>query len=233
MLLSKANLMVAKVASENHKDYGLNAVRINADGSTVATNQDVFGIVSPLPQTRFSFPALDKIPVSPPATGVSIPLHLVKDIIKSLPKDKRPQMQLVQMLQATHPTIESEFATLKEEGGIKTTSGLNKQEGFPPWKEIASNLRQNVVTRVCVKRKSLKQLLEFIEAACPDVGEEDAVYIEITNGPNGQGMVLRAMNRKTEQRVIGLCVPFKWQPLPTDTWEREVFGISIAKRIQK
>ena len=220
MLFSRANLMVVQVASEHASDLGINAVRLNSDGSTTATDGKVMMSVGPMDATRVHFPEMPQ--GSPGEKGLSVPLELIEDTIKNLPKDKRVSLQIAAMSPIDH-SGEVEMVTV-DMHGKKKVSRRPKREPFPPWKEHLRKLRGTVGTKVCVNRKSLIHLLQALEEACPDKGNENPIYIEINS--EGAGLVLRCVNVETGQHATGGITRYNTREwLPMDMWEREVFAV--------
>ena len=229
MLFSKANLMVGKVASQNATDLGINCIRLNADGSSVASNGKVLMAVGPVEEEKVHFP--DVGPQATPGNqGVSVPLDLLEKTVKNLPKDKRTSLQHVAMTQARDPRkIEFTTTDMRHEQRV---AGMPKTDPFPEWKGILQRVRGNsdVCLRVCLNRQSVIDLLHALEEACPDRGGENPVYLEIH--PEGKGMILRCINRETGQRAIGGITAYNTngQWLPADSWETGVLQVQ-AKRI--
>jgi hypothetical protein len=220
--------MVSKAASANQADVGLNCVRFNPDGSTVATNGKVIMAVGPVDEEKVHFPDVGE-QTTPPAQGVSIPLDLLDKAIKNLPKDKRPQLQNVAMTINRDPRkIELTTYDMRHEQRV---AGLPKQEPFPEWKGILRKLRGGSEgrVRVCLNRKTLIELLQALEDACPDKGGENPIYLEFN--PDGNGIVLRCVNRETGQRAIGAATTYNTggQWLPSDAWEQGVFQTEVKK----
>lgn len=227
MLLSKSNLTVAKVASQSANDVGINCIRLNPDGSTVATNGKVVMAVGPVDTSKVHFPDVGT-QVSPRNSGESIPLDMVEDVVRNLPKDKQMSLQHVAMTEPRDPR-KVEFTT-SDRRTAKRVEGMPKQEPFPNWKGIFKKLRgTSAPLRVCLNRKSLIELLTALESACPDKGGENPIFLEVSQ--DGSGMVLRCTNRETGQHSVGGITAYntggQWM-LP-DSWERTIFETQVKK----
>lgn len=226
MLFSKSNLMVGQVASTNINDTGINCIHLNPDGSTAATNGKVVMAVSPVDAKRVHFPDVGE-QATPGPNGVSIPLDLLDRAIKNLPKDKRVSLQNVAMTKNRDPRkVELTCTDMRHEQRV---AGQPKSEPFPLWKQVMRRVRGTGGVKICLNRKDLIQLLTALEAAAPDKGGENPVYIEIN--PSCVGMVLRCVNRETGQRAVGAITAYNTggQWLPTDEWEKDVFQTEVKK----
>lgn len=226
MLLSKANLEVIKVASGNTEDVGINCIRVNIDGSTVATNGKVIMAVSPVDPTRIHFPDVGEQvePANYSASGIGIPLETVEKILKNIPKDKRPALQHVALCK-DRESRKVKFTTT-DMTHEQSLSVYPKNDPFPEWEGIFARIRGENGIKLCLNRKDLIELLVAMEAASPDRGGTSPVWIEIS--PEGKGMVIRCENRETGQRAIGVMTSLdtRGQWLPTDSWERSVLGLA-------
>ena len=100
MLYSKANLYVAKVASKDTIDRGLHGVRLEADGSTVASNGRIVMAVSPVDPERASFPPEAGDLIDPGGDGMVIPVDAIEKTLKNISRDKRLALQYVGMTKA-------------------------------------------------------------------------------------------------------------------------------------
>lgn len=221
MIFSKANLMVGDVASRSELDRVLNCIRLNRDGSTVASNGKVIMAVGPLEEGRVHFPDVGPL-TTPPPEGVSVPLDLLDKVVKNLPKT----FQNVAMTQSRDPKkIQLTVTDTRQEQHI---AGYPKIEPFPAWQAMLRKVRGEGGTRVCVNRKTLIDTLQALEAACPDKGGENPVFIEIN--PESTGLLLRCVNRETQQRAIAGLTAYKTrdQWLPSDKWEQSVFQVQTA-----
>ena len=224
MLFSKSNLMVGKVASTNVADLGLNCIRLNSDGSTVAANGKVIMAVGPVDEKRTHFPDVGE-QTTPGEKGVSVPLDLMEKVVKNLPRDKNPRTQTVAM---TKPKDARKIElTTTDMRHVQRVEGYPKQESFPDWKGVLRKVRSTNPQRVCLNRKDLIDLLAAMESACPDRGGENPVFLEIN--PDGTGMVVRCVNRETGQRAVGGITAYNtgghW--LPSDEWEKKVFDVQV------
>jgi hypothetical protein len=217
MLYSKANLMVARVASTNPYDGALNGVVLDGDGSTVAGNGNIFLAVAPA-QVGLYFP--DVGPMAKIGKGVVIPPELAIKAAKIIPKDKQISLQHVAMTEAKDGRS-VEFTSVDRAGGKECASLPPKRESVYDWRAIARKARSDSPLRVCVSRRGLIDMLQALEAAAPD-GGDSPLYLEI-----GDGIIARATCKSTGQRVMGFAAAHKidaeqW-PVP-DAWERSVMA---------
>ncbi len=239
MLLSKANIMVEGIAASTDADPELNCVHIAGDGTTVAANGRMMMAVEPVPKDSF-FPIEDQD--EPPDEGVSIPLHLVEQVRKNLPRDKRPVMQQAAITKCSEDRIEITTISKTDQ---RTVSGRPLLQQFPRWREVFAEARRSARrTRVCVSRKDLMQMLEAHDKACVDPSGKNVVFMEI--GGECDPMLLRSVNLATGQHAVGIVNPMDtgggW--IKEDPWETELYGaevedgddlpaVSMRKRINK
>lgn len=227
--LSKANLMVAQVASGDPFDRGMNAVHVEANGATVATNGKVVMAVGPVREESLRFPEVGEL-ATVPASGLQLPVDLVTEALKNLPKDdKRPALQHV-ALTAGPGTAGGrvEFTAVTAGGRERRVADFPKREPFIDWKSIARNAKAEGEVRLCVNRQDLIDLLKALEAACPDRAGDNPVYLEVSP----KGMLLRCQTRETGQHALGVMRGYEtgeaW--LERDEWEGEVLGTGPAAR---
>ena len=218
-LYSKYNLAVVGVASRDSKDVALNRVHFAADGSTVASNGRALLAISPPQASKArSFPEVESDNAEPPEDGVGLSLDDVNRIKRTLPTDRRPSLQYVQMTRCKPTEVE-----------MMTTDGKTKQKvagqpargKFPRWKGILARARRKATkARICVDRQSLVQALQAIDKACPDRGGFNPVFVEV--GGMEDSVVLRSHNYESGQTAVGIVTPLSvvdW--LDESKWERE------------
>ncbi len=229
MLYSKANLQVAAVASKNPFDGALNGVQFDADGSTAACDGASLVAVGPAkPETHF--PDVGKR-ATPGHVGVVLKPDFVAEVETIIPKDKRVSLQHVAMTVGADPT-KTEFTTIDKSGRVRRVAEHPKKDRVFDWRSVVKKALTpkagGSVTRVCVGRKALLEVLKTMCDACPD-NTDAAVFIEI-----GSGMVLRAVNRETGQRVVGVAsarVSGEGWP-EKDVWEKG-FEPGVQKTLRR
>ena len=230
-LYSKANLVVANVASKDPMDRALNGVLLDADGSTVGGNPSMFLAVGPVDEGR---PPAAQFPDVGPRVkpgdvlgsggGAVVSVEVVQEAMRNLPKDgaKRPALQHAALTRAANPA-KVELTTTSVTGRERRVADYPRRERYVDWRAVVrrANSSDAGVIRVAVPLRKMIDLLRAVEAACPDKGREAPVFLEI-----GRGVVVRAQNYETGQRVVGVMERFRsgggW--LPRDEWERSVFG---------
>lgn len=224
MLLSRGNLAVAKVASQNPLDMGINCIHVAKDGTTVGTNGKVMMAVGPVDENKIHFPEVGER-YFPGEKGIGLPLDLVDKAVKNLPKDKRAALQHVAMTDHRDPRkVELTCTDMRHEQRV---SGNPKEEPFPDWRATVRHVRGSGGMKVCVNRDDLIDVLEALREACPNQGGGNPVFLEIHQ--DGLGMAIRCANRETGQRAVGAINAYKTdgQWLPCDEWERGVFDVQV------
>jgi len=225
MLFSKANLTVRQVAATNPQDRTLNCVHFSADGATVASNGRTLLAVGPVDESRVHFPPVEGN-ANPPAIGISVPLDIVADAVSNLPKDKKTSLQNVKLTGCTLDRVEFTTSNLTKE---KRVAGQPIRERFPEWAAIIRKAKTNASSgRIVLPRKDFITLLAAMDDAADD-GEEGAVFIEF--GTENSGLVLRSINPKTGQDIIGLAIPMKtggsW--VQGTSWIKKILGLIVNK----
>jgi hypothetical protein len=220
MLYSRANLLVARVASDNPYDGALHGVALERDGGTVASNGRVILAVGPA-GAGVQFPDVGER--ASVGEGVVLRPELVEEALKIIPKDKRLSLQHVALTVARDPS-KVEFCTIDKAGKERRIADLPKKERFPDWRKVAAKARGSVPkAKVCLARRDLVLLLRTMEEAAPDAGNDAKVFLEV--GGEGGGLVLRTVNRATGQHVLGVASGVRLEGgawLPCDTWEGDV-----------
>jgi len=242
MIVSKPNLQVIAVASKDEFDQGLNGLRLEPDGTTVGGNSSREGVtmmaVSPAIRGKARIPSVGE-EAEIPASGLVLDLSLVEDVIKNMPKVKRPELQYAVMTKH-QDARRCEFTTndMRKE---KKVSDIPKMVGYPDWRKVLQQVvagpngegagDEESVARVCVNRKYLINLLKALEASCPDKGDYNPVWIEL--GKGGSGLMLRCVNWTTGQRAIGFIQAFTSREgwLEWSDWERKLWG--VVKKVKK
>ena len=231
-LLSKANLAVRALASQDPRDPMLNCVYITQDGATVACNGRVMMVVGPVNEEQVNFPEVDGGRAKVPTGGICAPLDIILDALHNLPKDKRLSLQHLALTKCSGGKLE--FTTVSERKE-RRVSGPEMENRFPAWMDILRGAKQDTTAgRVCLNRKDLINLLLAMEEACPDPGESP-IFIEF--GGEQDGLLLQSINFETGQRGIGYLMPLDthgtW--LKPDTWVDKLFRIvrRVVKRITR
>lgn len=224
MLLSKANITVEGIAATTDADPPLNCIHIAKDGTTVAANGRMMMAVEPVAENSF-FPIEERAEL--PEEGVSVPLHLIAQLRKNLPRDKRPVMQQAAVTKCTREKIE--MTTISKTEERKVAGRLLTQE-FPRWRGVFAETRRRARrTRVCVSRKDLMQMLEAHDKACVDPSGKNVVFMEI--GGEQDPMLLRSVNLATGQHAVGIVNPIDtggmW--IDEDPWETELYASEVEE----
>ena len=230
-LLSKANLQVAKVAAADKEDAELAQVWVEEDGSTVASNGAAMMVVEPLRGVPPGLPDMGDVPVAD--GGVGLPLGLVVEVQKNLPKGNLA-LELgfvaIKECEGRGGKIELACTDLRVE---KKAVGHCSRKRFPEWKHVIRGAAREASkgVKVCVDRRSLIKLLQAMESACVD--PDHAVFMEIPE--NGGGLILRAASLNTRQRAIGYLMPLNIgdQWLPRSKWEKKLFRRSAKRTLKK
>jgi hypothetical protein len=166
------------------------------------------------------FPVEDRAEV--PEEGVCIPLHLVEQLRKILPSDKRAVMQQAAVTECERDRIEMTTISKTE---MRRVAGRPLSTRFPKWREIFSEARrQTKRTRVCVSRKDLTDMLKAFDKACSDPSGKKLVFLEL--GGERDPILMRGWNLETGQHAVGVVNPIdtggEW--MSEDDWERDLYA---------
>lgn len=224
MLLSKANIMVEGIAAGSEGDPELQCVHLAGDGTTIAANGRMIMAVEPVAEGSF-FPIGEEEQAEPPPEGVSLPLHIISQLRKILPRDKKAVMQQAALTVCTDEKVELTTISKTEE---RKVAGRPLNMGFPKWREVFAESRARATkTRVCVRRKDLMELLTALDKSCEDPSGKNVVFMEV-GGPEDP-LLLRGLNLATGQHVIGVVNPMntqgKW--ISEDPWEKELYATEV------
>ena len=213
------------MAWKDKRDLELHQVRVEPDGSTVASDGNVMLAVSPVKGYPRGLPEMpDEKKVE---DGVGIPIEIVTEALKNIPKGSLG----FELGYAVVTKCEGEGAA----GTIElTTTDLNKRlkvEGpiarklFPEWKGVMRKAKDRKARRIAVNRKSLIVLLEAMDVACPD--PNGVVFMELSENEE-VGILFRAEAADTKQRAVGYIMPLDTQGewLKMSKWEKRLFGKS-------
>jgi hypothetical protein len=159
--------------------------------------------------------------------GVTLEIDIVEQALKNIPGSK-PQSQFVGMTKNQGGKVELTSTDLRKEQRV---AGRKKRDPFPDWASVLREAATNAdVTRVCLDRRRLQALLKAVDDASGRADQEAVVYIEV--GGDTDAVLLRAENRVTGQRVVGMMSPMqtrgKW--LRPSAWERRVLGRGPKKK---
>lgn len=232
-LLSKVNMQTVAVVSGDNFDRGLCGVRIEPDGSTVASNGRMIMAVSPSPQNVPFSDVGERQPIPP--QGIVLEAEHVKEALRNLPKDTKGRGQFAALVRPTAGGAgKVGLATVGLDGTERVVRKKVRTDGYPDWKKSLQKAYNGGRTkdpmtgedrkqvRCCVNRKDLIDLLTAMDKACPDRGAEDPIFIEF-----GNGIVLRAGARDTGQHVIGSLNAYntRGEWLEYDAFEKETLGV--------
>jgi hypothetical protein len=234
--LSRANLIVAEIASADKTEPAIHRLHVEADGSTAAagTAARAVMVVSPVdPPRAAQFPAVEVEEAAPGPGGVGVSLPVARKARMSIPLEKRDALHYVQITRCD----EREIEMMATDGQQKwKTAGAPMRGRFPRWREAVARARSRARTRVCFDARVLMQALAAFLKACPDRGNRNPVFMEV--GDSHDPILLRGLSQESNQSVVALVKPLNtdgyW--LPESDWERGVGGVGgveIIKRERK
>jgi hypothetical protein len=120
------------------------------------------------------------------------------------------------------------FGWVDIKGDPSLSATKPKEQPYPDYKAVASDIAKGVESRICVNRKDLLKLLQVIDIACPDKSGMSPVFIEA--GP--KGLLVRALNSETGQRAIGAIRVYdtRGQWMIYSAWERLLLNVKAVVR---
>jgi hypothetical protein len=219
MRITRANLLVKEVASTDKNDPAISGVHVAQDGTTVSANGRMLMAVEPVQGLPFP-----DVGVEPKIgkEGITIPLNVVDKALSNLPKDKRAAMQQAAITKATSSAVQLTTIGKSQEDRV---TGRPLPHRFPEWEGVLAEARKRAkVTRVCINRRDLIDLLSAMDKACPDPGNRNAIFLEL--GGERDPLLVRAMNLQTGQHAVGLMSPLDTdgQWMPESDWETEILS---------
>ena len=233
MIFSKANLRVGAVASKDAMDRGLHGVRLEEDGSTVAMNGRVLMAVGPADSTKAMFPEKAAEQITTGREGLLLPIDFLEKVVRGMAKSTKPMLQYV-ALSRVKDMGRIGMTSVNERGDSTTHACLPKHEPFPDWRKIVRGLvrRCRGGHRICLNRQDLIDLLKALEQACPNKGDANPVFMELSN--EGDGAVLRCKNHETGQHAIGVINAYDTRGhwMERDQWERRTFAEMMKRKIR-
>jgi len=242
-VLSRANLVVGKVAHRDAAEGDLHQVWIGPDGETAASDGGVLVVVEPISGRPGVIPEKDgehgaeAMLRARGAAGVGVLPEVIEAALKNVPRGALRELGYAVMtklvVEGGGEGIELTSTDLRKD--LKVEGGLARR-GFPEWRGIFRRFfgwkRRR---RICVDWRSLRRLLDVIESACKD--PQYALFLEVGVGGNTQdgcppGLVVRAVNHETGQRVCAYLTELDvrggggW--LPLSPWEQK--SVKPAKK---
>ena len=216
MLVSKSALQVVGLTVADKQIPVLDTVRIEADGTVVGSNREVVLCVSPVKAEVEA-----KLPLkSKGDTAVTLSSDTVRDAIKYIGVDKKFEG----LLEHCDVSVADGNAVLTMYDGKRTKALQAKPypKDYYDYKDLLRTVNaKGIKARVLLNRKRLTLMLETLNRVCQDGSDFAFLFAEFTNDGD---MVVKSINRKTGQRVLGVVrgVPVKsvdTQWLASDPWQ--------------
>ena len=218
MIYSGSNMAVVSVASKDKNDRKLNAVRFEADGTTVAGRGRVILAVGPV-KPGAKVEGLDGDSVEGPVS-----VEAVDKALKQMAKGKA-KAEVLQYVRATVEDGTLTLTSLDERGGFTSSTSLSRSgDGFKDWRGRLRRLRSRRSVKVAVDRSDLIDLIKAIDAAANEGAGVNPLFVEVSE----KGIVARAENRTTGQRIIGAVSALVAVGLGVDKWESGLFAKRAA-----
>ncbi len=220
MIYSRSNLAAALITAKQPPI--LNNVHM-AEGTTVAFDGKLLVAVSPVNER-----VKKEVPLPESEAGtLTVSAETIKEVLKNMPTDKR----FHGLLEHCDVTSAGKFA-LTDGKRSRSITGKVFAKDFLDYKSVFQKAKSSpVATRVVLNRHRLKQMLDFLDKACPDGSNEAPVYLEFSED---RDVIARAQNPINGQRAIGYLTSYKaeeGQWLEPDEWERGITGEKEAPRI--
>lgn len=232
MILTRANLIIAQNAESNDAATSpeLMCLHLEHDGTTVAADRYSIVACSPIGLERIIAPRTSDEMVRPSATGVSIPLDVVSDTLRNMPRAaKDPESQLAVLTKCDSQRVG--FTTV-DRSKEKSVAGRPIQQAYPEWRGVITDAIEKSRNatgrrRVAVKRKRLIQMLQLMDSVC----DHDLVFIEF--GSEDDSLILRSMHITLKQRIVAMLRPvvLEQEDWALSVWEHKLF--SLVRRVGK
>jgi len=217
MIVSKNALQVVNLTTADKSVPVLDTVRVESDGTVVASNRETTVCVSPVQ----------------PRVAEKLPLKSLSDVATTMTSDTaRETIKLIGVDRKFGGLLEHVDISL-DEGNIQVSMYDGKRtkavqaKPYPKDYFDYQDLFQRVYdkpikARVLLNRKRLKLLLDTIEKICMDGSDFAVLFAEFSEDGD---MVVKAINRRTGQKVVGIVRGVKdadtlW--IEADDWERRL-----------
>lgn len=190
MIFSRANLCAVAITAKDKAIGILNNVFFGRDGTTVGAHSKGIMVVSPVPgETRNRVP-LEGVPMQ---GDLVIHADSVREVLRNVKKD----VKFGGLLE--HVDLCDGRFTYTDGARTHTIAALQYGRRYVDWRADVRGALSGGGVRVVVNRRRLMALLDAMDRACPDSSDEAALFMEV-----GSVVTLRALNRKTGQRTIGV-----------------------------
>lgn len=224
MIFSRSSLMIHKAAEQDGRHPELSCLRVEHDGTTIASSPEMLIACEPLP-VEIRFPDVGRDVVNPPQEGVSVSLHVVEQALKNMPGSATQQFAAL-----TDCDEERIGFTTVDRQKEQSVAGPPVPQKYPLWRRVFSRAWRKTTHRICFTRKHLLSLLKMLDDATGDKSNSALVFISLGNETDTA--VFRVMNYGTGQRIIGVLRPVDvgedW--MQQSTWESRVVKTMVEKR---
>jgi len=235
MIISKAALQLVNIAGGNKMVPVFNCVCLEPDGSIVASNGRLLGLVSPVTdKIKAAVPLGHKESAEIFGERILLTADAVRTILKSLPRDTQFK-GLLEHVSLWLP--EPKAMSVK----IEITDGRRRQEmtlrrmetEYIPYEKLlhesaAGRLQGGNENIQCVlNRRRMALLVDALDKVCPYDGEFSPVYWEFTKAGH---VIIRAMNELTGQRLLSVFGVAQWQDgqwMEWNEWENKICGVNM------
>lgn len=198
MILTKANLTVAHMASDGTR-YATDSIKIEKDGTTVATDGIALVAVSPIKQN----------PSDISDVSSSISKKEALGLMRSLSKENK----YIQIVGKNNLALKIK----KPKTTVKIPIDSNI---YPKWKKVTSNKKTNgMLLQMTLKKSSFLKMMKTIESAS-DKGDENVIYLEINTANNGYLRI--KTNKSNGQELFGLQIGLGYQWNNPSKWELDI-----------
>jgi hypothetical protein len=215
MIINKGNLRIASLTTADKQIPVLDNVFISKLGTTVAANGRCVIAVSPPPKEIKKTVPFDE---SLNETGFTVSRESIQQVLKAMPKDTIFKGLLEHC--DVKDTGESAVFTFSDGKRLYKIEGRKYGRDYIDYRSLFQDaLSKEVVKLFVVNQKRLLLLLKTISEITEDASGESPVCISINVDDD---IVIRAINRKTNQRVLALMTAYKGaeKEWPTETpWE--------------
>ncbi len=220
MIYSRSNLVASLVTSKQPPI--LNNIHLS-EGTTVAFDGKLLVAVSPVRDG-----VKKEIPLPESESGtLTVSAETIKEVLKNMPTDKK----FHGLLEHCDVSPAGKFA-LTDGKRHRSIAGKVFAKDFIDYKSVFREAKSSpIATRVVLNRHRLKQMLDFLDKACPDGSNESPVYLEFSQDND---VIARAQNPINGQRAIGYLTSYKaeeGQWLEADEWERKMTGQGVNLRL--
>lgn len=221
MIISRKNLLIYKMTSQDKSIPILDNVFICKDGSSVASNGMSAILISPVDAAMLEHVIVED---SGGLDEVLVSTESIKEVLKNLPKDTKFAGVLEHCSVGIGRGGKCKF---KVYDGKRTRAidVKHHKKSYIDYRKTLKTVRDKKVSvSTAINLSRLNGLIAVINEICVDSSHDTPVYIDFTSDGD---ILIRCLDYKTKQRVIAVMKAYdgvEGNVPELSSWERDVLG---------